>query len=112
MVENDIFCSLRGRLTGSLVTRSSGYWDVARAAWVLDAEQRPSAVVHAETAQDVAETLAFAALHDLRVAPQVTRHDAAPLGDLSGTIRLTTSRMRRIEIDADRLTARVEAGVL
>jgi FAD/FMN-containing dehydrogenase len=112
LIETDVFCTLRARLTGSLVTRSDGYWDVARAAWVLNVDQRPSAVVHAETAQDVAETVAFAAANGLRVAPQGTGHNAAPLGDLAGTILLKTSRLRGISIDAGRRTARVEAGVL
>jgi FAD/FMN-containing dehydrogenase len=89
-IENDVFCALRGRLTGSLVTRSNGYWDLTRAAWVLDVDQRPSAVVHAVTAQDVAETVAFAAEHGLRVALQGTDSGGTPLRDLSGTIVLKT----------------------
>jgi hypothetical protein len=72
------------------VTRASGYWDLQRAAWVLDADQRPSAVVHAATAQDVAETMAFAAEHGLRVATQGTGSDCTPLRDVSGTIVLRT----------------------
>ena len=111
-VLTDLFLPLRERLTGSLVTSSDGYWDVARAAWVLNVEQRPSAVVHAESAADVAAAVDFAREHGLRVAPQGTGHNAAPLGDLAGTLLLKTSRMRGITIDPDRRTARVEAGVL
>ena len=111
-VLTDLFLPLRERLTGSLVTSTDGYWDVARAAWVLNVDQRPSAVVHAETAEDVAATVDFAREHGLRVAAQGTGHNAAPLGDLAGTLLLKTARMRGITIDPARRTARVEAGVL
>jgi FAD/FMN-containing dehydrogenase len=69
-VLTDLFLPLRERLTGSLVTSTDGYWDVARAAWVLSVDQRPSAVVHAESAADVAATIGFAREHGLRVAPR------------------------------------------
>jgi FAD/FMN-containing dehydrogenase len=112
MIETDVFCTLRARLTGSLVTRSDGYWDVARAAWVLNVDQRPSAVVHAETAQDVAETVAFAASNGLRLVLRGAGSDAASQGGLSGTILLDISPNAGIGIDAEGPTARVEAGVL
>lgn len=108
----DLFTSLRSRLTGQVVTRHDGWWDVSRAAWNLAVDQRPSAVVHAESAADVVATVAFAREHGLRVAPQGTGHSAAPLGDLGGTILLRTDRLRAVTIDPVARTARVEAGVL
>jgi hypothetical protein len=111
-ITTDPFTSLRARLTGQLVTCAGGYWDIARAAGVANVDQRPSAVVQAESAADVAATVTFAREHGLRVAPQGTGHNAAPLGDLDGTILLKTARMRGITIDVVRRTAWVEAGVL
>ena len=111
-VLTDLFLPLREQLTGSLVTSSDGYWDVARAAWVLNVDQRPSAVVHAETVADVVAAVDFAREHGLRIAAQGTGHNAAPLGDLAGTLLLKTARMRGITIDPERHTARIEAGVL
>src|SRR5262249_57535284 len=66
----------------------------------------------AASAEDVVETVRFAADNGLRVAPQGTGHNAGPLGDLSGTVLLKTSRMRGVEIDPEARLARVEAGVL
>ena len=112
MLDTDLFLPLRRRLAGSLVTGTDGYWDVARAAWVLNADQRPSAVVHPQDAADVAATVDFARAHGLRVAAQGTGHNAAPLGDLAGTLLIKTSRMRGITIDRERRTAWVQAGVV
>ncbi len=85
-------------------------WDEARAAWHLDVDQRPSAVVHAETADDVIATVNAARALGLRVAPQSTGHNAAPLGHLEDTILLKTSAMRGLRIDPVARVARAEAG--
>jgi hypothetical protein len=66
----------------------------------------------AQSAEDVAATVAFAAAHDLRVAGQGTGHGSAGLPDLAGTILVKTAPMRGIEVDSGTRIARVEAGVL
>src|SRR5207302_2370457 len=103
---------LQARLDGEIVTPSDESWDEARQAWNLAVDQRPAAVVYAESADDVVATVDFARAHGLRVAPQGTGHNAAPLGPLADTVLLKTSRMREVEVDAESRTARVEAGVL
>jgi hypothetical protein len=112
VLDDDAFAALRPRLRGRLVVRADGWWDAARAAWNLAVDQQPSAVVEAQDARDVVETVRFARARGLRVAPQGTGHNAAPLGELRGTILLKTHAMRGIRIDAEARTARVEAGVL
>lgn len=99
-------------VAGRIATPDDSDWDQARLAWNLAADQRPVAVVFAESAEDVAATVGFAAGNDLKVAAQGTGHGAAPLAPLEGTILLKTERMRGIEIDPDAGTARLEAGVL
>ena len=99
-------------LDGELVLPSDPTWDEARTAWNLAVDQRPAAVVLAESAADVSETIQAARSAGLRVAPQGTGHGATPLGDLSDTILLRTTRMRGVSVDPRRRTARVEAGVL
>jgi FAD/FMN-containing dehydrogenase len=109
---SSIFERLSTSLDGELVLPSDPAWDEARTAWNLAVDQRPAAVVLAESAADVARTVQTARSAGLRVAPQGTGHGATPLGDLSDTILLRTSRMRGVSIDPRRRTARVEAGVL
>ena len=104
--------SLRRRLAGIVVTPADPAWDEARQAWNLCVDQRPVAVAVPEDAAGVATVVAFARECGLRVAPQTTGHNAAPLGDLDGTILLRTSSLRDIEIDPVGRRARVGAGVL
>ncbi len=99
-------------IAGRIATPDDPDWDEARAAWNLAADQRPEAVVFAESADDVAATVRFAAANDLKVAAQGTGHGAAPLAPLEGTILLKTERMRGVEIDPEARVARLEAGVL
>ncbi len=99
-------------VAGRIATPNDADWDEARAAWNLAADQNPSAVVFAESADDVANVVRFAAERGLRVTGQGTGHGAIALGPLDDTILIKTKRMRGIEIDADAQTARVEAGVL
>ena len=100
------------RLDGDLVRPGDPEWDVARQAWHLSVDQRPAAVVRAASVQDVIETVDAARHLGLRVAPQGTGHNAAPLGPLDGTILLKTSAMRGVTVDPVRTIARVEAGAL
>lgn len=99
-------------IAGRLALPADPDWDQARAAWNLAADQSPAAVAFAESADDVAAVVRFAAANDLRVAAQGSGHGAMPLPPLEGTILLKTERMRGIEIDPRARTARVEAGVL
>jgi len=104
--------ALEARLDGDLYRPEDEGWDEARTPWNLAVDQRPAAVVLAESAADVAETILAARADGLRVAPQGTGHAAAPLGDLGGTILLRTTRMHRVDIDPDARRARVEAGAV
>jgi hypothetical protein len=99
-------------IAGRIAAPDDPDWDEARVAWNLVADQQPVAVVFAESAEDVAATVRFAADNDLKVAAQGTGHGAAPLAPLDGTILLKTERMRGIEVDPGAQTARVEAGAL
>jgi hypothetical protein len=104
---------LRARLAGALVLPGDDHWDAARSAWNLAVDQHPDMVALPETAADVAVVVSFAAEAGLRVAMQGTGHGAgARGGELAGTILLKMERMRGLEIDPVRRTARAEAGVL
>jgi FAD binding domain/Berberine and berberine like len=104
--------ALRDLVDGDVVTRADAEWDKARLAWNLAADQRPVAVVYAESVADVATVVGFARENGLRVTTQGTGHFAISLGSLEDTILLKTTRMRGLEVDAEACVARVEAGVL
>jgi FAD/FMN-containing dehydrogenase len=99
-------------ISGRVATPADPDWDEARGAWNLVADQHPAAVAFAESADDVARVVRFAAQSDLRVATQGTGHGAAALGPVEDAIVLKTDRMRGVQVDAGTGTARVEAGTL
>jgi predicted outer membrane lipoprotein len=103
---------LASALHGKLVIPEHARFDEARQAWNLAVDQRPAAVAFPESAQDVAATVLFAREYGQQVAAQGTGHNAAPLGSLENTILVRTDRMRNVQIDPERRTARVGAGVL
>jgi hypothetical protein len=94
------------------VTPADSGWDEARQAWNLVVDQRPAAVVVVESTADVISVMDFAREAGLRVAPQATGHNAAPLGDLAGTILVRTSALQGVSIDVAGRRARVGAGVI
>jgi hypothetical protein len=95
-----------------ILTPADPGWDDARQAWDLAVDQRPAAVALPNSAADVAAAVRFARERGLRVAAQGTGHNAAPLGDLAGTLLIKTSGMRGVTIDPVARTARAEAGVV
>ena len=107
------FAPLRDRVAGDVVTPGDEPWDEARQAWNLAADQRPAAVVIAESADDVLEVVRFARENGFAVSGQGTGHAAAALErHLERTILIKTHLMRGVEIDAKARIARVEAGAL
>ncbi|MFT3968720.1 MAG: FAD-binding oxidoreductase [Micropruina sp.] len=103
---------LRCRIEGRVSSPEDAGWDADRAAWALAVDQRPALVVRAAGVEDVVTAVRFAIAHGLRVAPQGTGHNAAPLGHLGDTVLLRTDLMRGVAIDPERMIARVNAGVL
>ena len=87
-------------------------WEAARRAWNRAATQEPSLVVFPQTVDDVVAIVAFARGEGLQVVPQNTGRGAAPLGPIANAVLLKSARMARVEIDADRRRARVEAGAI
>lgn len=104
--------SLDAQLRGRVVRPADEDWDAARQAWNLAVDQRPALVVEVADAFDVQAVVRYAVERGLRVAPQGTGHNAAPLGDLSDAILLKTGRLDAVDVDPQGQTVRVGAGVL
>jgi FAD/FMN-containing dehydrogenase len=104
--------ALRGRFDGALLAPGDPGWDEARRAWQLATDQYPAAVAFPESEHDVIAIVQSASALGLRVAPQATGHNAAPLGPLDETILVKTRAMRGVRVDPERRRARVRAGAL
>lgn len=98
--------------SGRVISPTDADYDIARQAWNLSVDQRPALVAQVTDATDVAAVLDFAGAAGLRVAPQGTGHNAAPLGDLTGAVLLRTDLLREVTVDPVGMLVRVGAGVL
>ncbi|MET0925895.1 MAG: FAD-binding oxidoreductase [Solirubrobacterales bacterium] len=99
-------------IDGRISTPEDADWNETRQAWNLAANPHPEAVAFVESAADVAAVVGFARDHDLKVLGQGTGHGAVAVGSFEGTIVIKTERLRVVEVDPKRRTARVGAGVL
>jgi FAD/FMN-containing dehydrogenase len=104
--------TLKALSSGAVVAPTDSAYDEARLAWNLAADQRPAAVVMAENESDIAFAVAYAREAGLRVSVQGTGHNPLPLGDMSGSLLIRTSRMRQVDIDPSARRARVQAGAI
>ena len=98
------------RLAGRILAPGEAGWDESRAAFNLLVDQRPAAIALPADAHDVTMVVRLAAEHGLRVAPQLTGHGAAALGDLGETILLRTNALAGATIDQEAQSARANAG--
>ncbi len=89
-------------------------YDAARVAWNLAVDQRPAAVTLPRTAAEVAQVVRAAAQAGLRVAPQSTGHNAAPLAaqGLDDVVLVRMSGMDLVVADPVRGIVRAEGGAL
>lgn len=103
---------LRGLCGGAVHLPGDAAFDEVRLPWNLQVDARPAAVAYPAFPSEVADVVRAAASVGLRVAPQGTGHGAPPLvGRLEDAVLLRTSAMTELHVDAQRLTARVGAGV-
>jgi FAD/FMN-containing dehydrogenase len=89
-------------------------YDAARVAWNFAVDQRPAAVALPRTAAEVQHIVRAAAAAGLRVAPQSTGHNAAPLAaqGLDDVVIVRTSAMDLAVADPARGIVRAEGGAL
>jgi FAD/FMN-containing dehydrogenase len=100
-----------GALTGAVVLPGDPRYDQARSSFNLLVDQRPAAVAFPADAREVAEAVALAQRLELRVAPQATAHNQAPLGDMEDLLLVNVSRLQDVRVDPGARSVRVGAGV-
>lgn len=96
-------------VTGKVVTPNDADYDSARHAWNLSVDQRPALILIAETVDDIAAGMRYAAANDLGVAVQSTGHGV--ILPPEGALLIVTSRLNGVAVDPATRTAWVQAGV-
>jgi hypothetical protein len=105
------YSELQSRIHGQVLTEGDQAWDASRQTFNLTHDQRPAALVRVASADDVAETVRFAAQRGLRIAPQGTGHNAGPIEGLEDSLLLRTDALQEVRIDVAARRARVGSGV-
>ena len=88
--------ALRAAIAGRVFVPGQAGYDQARQAWNLAVDERPSVVVVAGSAADVAQAVRYARAHRMRIAPQGTGHGAGPLEPLDGAMLLRLTGQSKI----------------
>ncbi|RPF29122.1 FAD-binding oxidoreductase [Georgenia muralis] len=106
--------TLRTAGTGALHLPGDPGYDAARLAWSCGVDQRPAAVATPTSAAEVAAVVRAARAAGLQVAPQSTGHNPGPLAaqGLDDVVLVRTGAMNDVQVDPDRLTARVGGGTV
>lgn len=103
--------ALAEQMTGRVVTAADPDWDAIRQVFNLTFDLRPAAIALPRDVPDVVAAVAYARARGLRVAPQATGHNAAPLGALQDTLLIDVRELQEVSIDPVARRVRVGAGV-
>jgi FAD/FMN-containing dehydrogenase len=99
------------RLKGDLVLEGDAGYDEARKVWNGAIEKRPAMIAYCADAQDIVRAVTFARSRTFPVAVRSGGHNVAGLSVCDGGMVIDLSRMKRIDVDPVRRTARAEAGL-
>ena len=109
MIAETDLSALRAAVTGPVLTAADADFEAEGGGYNLAVSHRPDVIVAATSAADVVATVGWAAEHGLPVAVQATGHGVTER--MADGVLLKTSRMQDVEIDPERRTARIGAGV-
>ncbi|MBA3414578.1 MAG: FAD-binding oxidoreductase [Chloroflexia bacterium] len=102
--------ALRSRLKGQLLTLGSAAYDEARRTIYIHVDRYPLAIARAANAGDVAAAVDYARDHGLPLAVRSGGHSLAQLSVVDGALVVDLSTMKRVHIDPESRTARVQPG--
>jgi FAD/FMN-containing dehydrogenase len=104
--------SLRETFAGELVLPGDEDYDSARAVWNGMVDRRPAIVLRPANANDVTTAIGFAREQDLAIAVKSGGHSIPGLSTCDDGAVIDLSRMRGVEVDAERRIARANGGSL
>jgi FAD/FMN-containing dehydrogenase len=102
---------LSSTIEGRVITPEHGSYDEARQVFYGGFDARPSLIVKAATARDVARVVSLAGESGLELAVRSGGHSLAGHGVSEGGIVLDLSEMKGLDIDVEGRTAWAEAGL-
>ena len=107
---DDQLGALRSLLAGRLITSESADFDEARKMLNITVDRHPLAVVQVASAQDVATAVTFARANAIPLSVRSGGHSIAHHSVIDDAIVVDFSAMKRVSVDPETRTARVQAG--
>jgi len=102
---------VRRVVRGEVVAPGDVAYDQARKVWNGMIDRRPAAIVYCAGADDVVAVVNFARPRSLPVAVRAGGHNIGGASVCDGGLVIDLSRMKQIEIDPIKRTARAQAGL-
>src|SRR5436190_4703347 len=103
---------LSGSFAGELIDAQHPAYDDARKVWNASIDRRPALIARCAGVDDIVAALAVARAHGLEVAVRSGGHSFPGHSVCNDGLVIDLSGLRRVEVDPDARTARVDAGVL
>jgi FAD binding domain/Berberine and berberine like len=104
--------ALPGSFRGELIRPGDPSYDEQRKVWNGSIDRSPAAIARCATAQEVVDAVELARESGLPTAVSAGGHSFPGLSTCDEGLVIDLSKMKRIEVDPEERTARVEAGVL
>jgi FAD/FMN-containing dehydrogenase len=101
---------LKARLRGELLLSSDATYDEIRKVWNGMIDKRPAFIVRCAGVADVIEAIKFAHTHNLLISVRGGGHNIAGKAVCDGGLMIDLSRLRSVQVDPVKRTARVEGG--
>ena len=103
---------LKAAVRGDVILPGDASYDAARKVWNGMIDKHPAVIVRPTGVADVMAAVAFARKQGMVVAIKGGGHNVAGNAVCDGGLVLDMSRLKGIHVDAERKTARAQAGVL
>jgi FAD/FMN-containing dehydrogenase len=103
---------LAAEIVGQIITPDGPEYEAARLIFNRAFDPHPAVIVRCASPSDVARTLDFAQTKNLTLAVHGGGHSRLGYGMCDGGVVIDLSEMKRVEVDARKGVARVEAGAL
>jgi FAD/FMN-containing dehydrogenase len=102
--------SLRGVITGEVLTQGDTGYDTARSVWNAMIDRRPALIVRCKGSLDVIRAVEFARAHHLPASIRGGAHNVAGHAVCDRGVMIDLSSMRGVRVDPDARRAWVEGG--
>lgn len=104
--------TLASKINGHVITPEASDYESSRLVFNRAFDLRPAVIVRCAGPSDVARALDFAQTKNLPLAVHGGGHSRVGFGMCDGGVVIDLSAMKRVEVDAGKRVARVEAGAL